>query len=386
MLNRLAPAALACACLLAFAPALDAQPREQRTTLTFDSAVEIPGQTLDAGTYEFRLADSRADRHIVQIWNEAGTELVATLMAVPERRPEAADDMPVSFAGSEPGTTPALTSWFYPGEATGHRFVYPEDQARRIAERTREVMLTADADSLRPERIDEASLETVDARGERARYDGAGAAGITREPTWQEDTMTARVPPAERGLELEDENEDRVRDQARRDPAPATDRAAAADQQADVVTQPRRGTFVGTERDDETEREETFGDDQRTPGRAGPQLGVDDGTDVTEQYELTRAQEHLRSITELTDSLLYVDAAPAGREDRVAEERPHGDRGVVGTTGAVGTAGRTGDGAERVSISRADLEALRAHALQAKQALEALADDRDVADRAARQR
>jgi hypothetical protein len=400
MLKRLAPAAVACACLMVFAPMLGAQTRDQRTLLTFDRAVEIPAQTLEAGTYEFRLADSRADRHIVQIWNEEGTQLVATLMAVPERRLEAAQEVLVSFATGEPGTTPALRAWFYPGERTGHRFVYPEDQAQQIADRTREEMLAADAESLRPERIDEARFEMVNARGERTRYDGAGADAAAQrtgearpqertEPAWQEDTAAAGLPPVEPGLEMDadeprdearhgavppvqrgleiDGAEDRARDEARPDATRMTDwqdREDAADQQADVVTQPRRGTFVGTEREDETDREEIFGDDQIS---------------VTEQYELTRAQEHLRRLTELTDRLLYVGSIPERGEQLADDRRGRDDRGVVGTTGAVGTTGRAAEGAEMVSLSRAELEELRAHALQAKEALSAVTGDEQPA-------
>jgi hypothetical protein len=382
MMRRLSPAALACACLMLFAPLVGAQARDQRTLLTFDQAVEIPNGTLEAGSYEFRLADSRADRHIVQVWNETGTELVATLMAVPEHRRDAADEVLVSFAGGEAGTQPALRAWFYPGERTGHRFVYPHEQAQRIADRTREDVLAADAESLRPDRIDQAQFEMVNERGERAQYDGATAldrqdggqqdgAGIAT----RQDERMADVPPAERSRNLCDDrtwhDAPATRDQqpAQQDArAAARDDEAATDQEADLVTQPRRGAFVGPERDDVTERDEIFGDerDQRQAG-----LGANQG-DVTDEYELTRAKEHLRRVSELADRLLFVGSVPAGEAQR-AEQRPQDERGVVGTSGAVGTAGRAVQDGERVTLSRDELEELRAHALQAQEALRALA-------------
>jgi hypothetical protein len=416
MMHRWAPAAVLCAGVMLLAPLVGAQARDQRTLLTFDQAVEIPGNTLEPGTYEFRLADSRADRHIVQVWNEQGTELIATLMAVPERRLEASGEALVSLATGEAGTKPALRAWFYPGERTGHRFVYPEEQARRIAERTQEEVLAAEAESLRPDRIDTARFEIVNERGEGARYDGAGAEMAplgSERPVLTDDSATIDRRPAERGAALEtgeaqqDQQQDQRAGQDRpgledqrvlqEQPAPhdhvarmeqqrryanlgddrtwhsdpadtpdrqdlrEADRAAVpadpgmADQQADLVTEPRRGQFVGTERDDLTDRDEIFRDD-----------------DVTEQFELTRAQEHIQRITQLTDRLLVVSSAPAG-ERQHAERRTEDDRGVVGTTGAVGTSGGAAGDGERVTLSREQLEELRAHALQAQAALRALA-------------
>ena len=40
---------------------------DQKTTFSFSRPVEIPGQVLQAGTYVFKLADSGADRDIVQV-------------------------------------------------------------------------------------------------------------------------------------------------------------------------------------------------------------------------------------------------------------------------------------------------------------------------------
>ncbi|MGA8861307.1 MAG: hypothetical protein WB506_14985, partial [Candidatus Sulfotelmatobacter sp.] len=51
----------------------------QRTELTFNEPVEIPGHALPAGTYWFVLANNNSSRDIVRIFNADGSVLSATL-------------------------------------------------------------------------------------------------------------------------------------------------------------------------------------------------------------------------------------------------------------------------------------------------------------------
>ena len=54
----------------AMLPLAKADQWNKETKLTFSAPVQIPGQVLPAGSYVFKLADSQADRHIVQIFTE----------------------------------------------------------------------------------------------------------------------------------------------------------------------------------------------------------------------------------------------------------------------------------------------------------------------------
>ena len=54
----------------------------------------------------------------------------------------AADEAEVRFLEAGAGAPPAIKTWWYPGERTGYEFVYPKTQARRIAQRTRQPVLT----------------------------------------------------------------------------------------------------------------------------------------------------------------------------------------------------------------------------------------------------
>jgi hypothetical protein len=94
------------------------------TYLTFSKDVAIPGKVLTAGTYTFRLSDSSSDRHIVQIFNESGTELIATRLTISESRLSPTDDTVIMFGEPAGDGPPPITRWFYPGDTNGEEFIY----------------------------------------------------------------------------------------------------------------------------------------------------------------------------------------------------------------------------------------------------------------------
>ena len=116
----------------------------KRTYLTFSSAVELPGVTLQPGTYLFRLADSQTNRHIIQVLSRDEKQIYATILAVPAERLEPSDENVVTFRETTAAGPPALHYWYHPGDRTGHEFVYPKDQALGIAQRTGENVLSTE--------------------------------------------------------------------------------------------------------------------------------------------------------------------------------------------------------------------------------------------------
>lgn len=106
----------------------------KKTVVTFSQAVEVPGKVLPAGTYTFRLLDSSSDRHIVQIFNEDGTQLITTILAINDYRLQPTGDTVMKF-NERPGDSPeALRAWFYPGDNFGQEFVYPKVRALQLAQ------------------------------------------------------------------------------------------------------------------------------------------------------------------------------------------------------------------------------------------------------------
>jgi hypothetical protein len=95
------------------------------TFLTFSKDVAIPGKVLTAGTYTFRLSDSQSDRHVVQIFNETGTQLITTLLTIGANRLSLTDDTVITFGEPAGNAPPPITRWFYPGDTDGQEFIYP---------------------------------------------------------------------------------------------------------------------------------------------------------------------------------------------------------------------------------------------------------------------
>jgi LPXTG-motif cell wall-anchored protein len=118
-------------------PSARADTWNKKTVVTFSQAVEVPGKILPAGTYTFQLLDSPSDRHIVQIFNADGSQIITTILAINNYRLEPKGDTVMKFS-ERPGDDPeALRAWFYPGDNFGQEFVYPKARAIQLAQTTK---------------------------------------------------------------------------------------------------------------------------------------------------------------------------------------------------------------------------------------------------------
>lgn len=111
------------------------------TKLTFSEPFEVPGTTLEAGTYWFELADSDSNRHIVQIWNADRTQLLKTILAIPDYRLHPTGDTVIKFDERPSGSPEAIQAWFYPGDSFGQEFVYPKSRATELAQEVQRPVL-----------------------------------------------------------------------------------------------------------------------------------------------------------------------------------------------------------------------------------------------------
>jgi hypothetical protein len=129
--------ALAVAALVVIATGVAAQETNvsERTFMTFSGAVEMPGLTLQPGTYVFKLADTPS-RNVVQVWDQDEKNMLGHWLFVQSERPEVTGDTVIMFKETRAGSTPAVQYWYFPGERIGKEFLYPKDQAERIAART----------------------------------------------------------------------------------------------------------------------------------------------------------------------------------------------------------------------------------------------------------
>jgi LPXTG-motif cell wall-anchored protein len=183
---------------------------------TFDQPVTLPNKTLPAGKYLFRLADSLANRQIVQIYFAEGSEggkLAAMMMTLPVSRSDAPEDAEIRFLETAADAPAAIATYWYPGQREGWEFIYPRSQATTIAKASKQPVLTTASD------VSDDEMRTADL----VRMDAAGA---QQPATADSATMSASGRTA-RG-QMED--------------AAASSRSAAAPRENTVTNQAPRST------------------------------------------------------------------------------------------------------------------------------------------------
>ena len=106
-----------------------ADPWDKKTTITIDKTIQVQDRVLPAGTYVFKLLESSADRHVVQIFNSDQSHIIDTVLAIPNYRLQPTGHSRFMFWETPPGAAPALRAWFYPGDNFGQEFRYPKHLA-----------------------------------------------------------------------------------------------------------------------------------------------------------------------------------------------------------------------------------------------------------------
>ena len=135
MLRNALRSACAVALLACFIEgAASAQTVDKRTVFTFSGPVALPGVTLPAGQYLFRLADPASSRKVVQVLSADGKTPYGMFFSLPAERFEPASTPEVQFMETASGMPAAIKAWWYAGERNGYEFMYPKDQARRLAQ------------------------------------------------------------------------------------------------------------------------------------------------------------------------------------------------------------------------------------------------------------
>ena len=112
---------------------INADTWNKKTIITITEPMQIPGATLTPGKYVFKLMDSSSNRHIVQVFTEDEKSVINTILAIPNQRLQPTGKSEFGFWEVPAGNTPALRSWFYPGDNSGHEFAYPKQEATKLS-------------------------------------------------------------------------------------------------------------------------------------------------------------------------------------------------------------------------------------------------------------
>jgi hypothetical protein len=102
--------------------------------LTFSAPVQVPGVTLNAGTYRFHLTNPDTSRNVLQVLSNDGSIVYAMFHTIPDGRTAVTADPVVTFRETPVGVAPPVRSLFYGGEYRGYEFVYPKGGPNMIPE------------------------------------------------------------------------------------------------------------------------------------------------------------------------------------------------------------------------------------------------------------
>jgi hypothetical protein len=169
-----------CGALLLGATMASAQLATQNDTMvTFSAPVSLPGVTLPAGSYLFKLADSQVNRNVVQVFAQDRSKIFATILAIPAERTEPADETVITFKEAPANSAPAVQYWYYPGDKRGQEFVYPKSQAVAIANAAHTSVLSVNSDAADTDAMKSAEISRVEPGAEAAPSQAAQAAPAT---------------------------------------------------------------------------------------------------------------------------------------------------------------------------------------------------------------
>src|SRR5260221_12671351 len=112
MVRVMCGAALLAVCI---APAAHADEWTKLTYFTFSAPVDMPGETLPAGTYRFELADPESGRRVVRVSDKDGLKVRGTFLSIANQRMEPANKTLGIFKQRPAGAPEAVNPGWYPG-------------------------------------------------------------------------------------------------------------------------------------------------------------------------------------------------------------------------------------------------------------------------------
>ena len=103
-------------------------PVDKSTYLTFSGPISLPGLSLPAGTYVFRLPSWENSPNVVQVLSEDRKTVYAIVSTIPINRAETSHETEIVFKEAATDTPAKVAVWFYPDENTGREFLYFVDK------------------------------------------------------------------------------------------------------------------------------------------------------------------------------------------------------------------------------------------------------------------
>ncbi len=176
------------------------EPLDSRTEFTFNAPVELPGVTLPAGTYVFRFVDGTTGRKVMQVLaRNDSNKTYGLFLTISAIRPKPSDDAELRFMETPAGKPAAVKTWWYPGNTIGREFIYPKEQARRLAMATNTTVVTTKAETVSSGQMATTDLVTVSPSGQESTVTEGmlNAAANTAPTSASADATFSRTPVQE---------------------------------------------------------------------------------------------------------------------------------------------------------------------------------------------
>ena len=154
--------------LLMAAPAV-AQPLDKRVIFNFSGPVTLPGVTLPAGSYLFRVATP--NRNVIQVLSADGTKIYGTFFAIAAYSRAIPEKPELRFMETTTNMPHAIRTWWYPADSSGFEFIYPKDQARLLAKGVGESVLTTKAQTTTTAQTQTDQLMRISSTGQETAVD-----------------------------------------------------------------------------------------------------------------------------------------------------------------------------------------------------------------------
>jgi len=194
---------------------------DNRTLFTFSQPIALPGVTLPAGTYTFRLADPTTGRRVVQVLNQNATQSYALLLSIPAMRADIPTKPEISFMETTAGMPAAVKIWWQEGSTRGYEFIYPKARADRLARGVLSTPVAVEASpvaSTDPEAADSSAASTASVEADAETVDSYQSARAT-----EEQDQFSQPAPAYAQEAAPSPSDQRARDdQATREQLPST--------------------------------------------------------------------------------------------------------------------------------------------------------------------
>jgi hypothetical protein len=180
--------------LLVTAASAAAQTWDERAYFTFSGPVELPGVALPPGKYVFRIANPETGRSVVQVVSGDGKMPYGLFFTRSAERPSPPPNPEIRFMEAAPGAPPPIKTWWNAGDRIGREFVYPKEQARRLAKNAGQPVLTTRAETKTTEETNTDQISRISSGGHETPVN-SDAATAAAEPSGPAQSG-ARAPDA----------------------------------------------------------------------------------------------------------------------------------------------------------------------------------------------